>query len=282
MNDIGMSCTLFSREPFGNVLDEVSRGFSHWEIFSEQDHMVQSIASVFPEAVAGRGMTFSIHSSIADTNLAALNPIMREASVEEIVSEIKAAVDMGIDMMTVHPGLISMSVGGTRDRSVAVAKESMRRLDKAAQQYGVTLCIENMPDFWAMLGIRASELAEMIDGTDLSVCFDIGHANTSGQIEAMVDTFGDRIRNVHIHDNHGKSDEHLTIGDGDVDFGHVLRLLKGYAGRFIIESRSLDSALESQRRLRGLLGERCDFDVFPTVPSDWGTNLESTPFYGRP
>ena len=96
---------------------------------------------------------------------------------------------------------------------------------------------------------------EIIDGTDLSVCFDIGHANTSGQIDRMVELFGDRIRNIHIHDNLGEKDDHLTIGDGRVDFGYVLGLLRNYRGRYIIEARSLESAIESQARLRKLLGQ---------------------------
>ena len=112
-----------------------------------------------------------------------------------------------------------------------------------------------MPNFPVMLGIQADELNEIIDGTDLSVCFDIGHANTSGQIDRMVELFGDRIRNIHIHDNLGVKDDHLTIGDGRVDFGHVLGLLSNYRGRYIIEARSLESAVESQARLRKLLGQ---------------------------
>ena len=64
-----------------------------------------------------------------------------------------------------------------------------------------------------------------------------------------------RIRNIHIHDNLGEKDDHLTIGDGKVDFGHVLGLLSDYRGRYIIEARSLESAIESQARLRRLLGQ---------------------------
>ena len=92
-----------------------------------------------------------------------------------------------------------------------------------------------------------------MDGTDLGICFDIGHANTMGQIDDMVETFGDRIVNVHIHDNNGQRDEHLTIGDGAIDFDRVLGLLSSYRGNYIIESKNLDSAVESQSRLKKML-----------------------------
>ena len=69
----------------------------------------------------------------------------------------------------------------------------------------------------------------------------------------MIDAFSDRIANVHIHDNMGDRDSHLTIGDGNIDFRHVLKRLSSYGGNYIIESKDFDSAVESQSRLESLL-----------------------------
>lgn len=63
-----------------------------------------------------------------------------------------------------------------------------------------------MPNVPVMLGITAKELQEIIDGTNFEITFDIGHANTSNQIEEMIDTFKERIGNIHIHDNDGTRD----------------------------------------------------------------------------
>ena len=238
------------------MLAEISKEFTHWEIFSEADHMVQALDDVFFEAAGKSGMTFSLHTSIADTNIAALNPRMREAAVMELMTELECAASMDIDTVTIHPGVICLSVPGTRDRSIAAAKESCRLLDRAAAEFGIEhVCIENMPRFPVMLGVESAELAEIVDGTDLGITFDIGHAHTAGQIDAMIETFGDRIANIHIHDNDGEKDSHMTIGDGSIDFPSVIRKLSGYTGRYIIESKTLESAVESQRCLRGLLGE---------------------------
>ena len=255
MNVIGVSCTSFSTRPPMEVLREVSRDFAHWEIFSELEHSVQTMDDPFFEAAADSGMSFSLHTSISDTDIAALSPRMREASVMEILTELECAASMDIDTVTVHPGLVCLAVSqGTRDRSIAAARESCRLIDRAAHEFRIeNVCIENMPDFGFMLGIRAEELDAIVDGTELGITFDIGHANTACQIDAMIDTFGDRIANIHIHDNHGKDDEHLTIGDGTIDFKHVLGRLSNYKGRYIIESRNLESAVESQKRLREML-----------------------------
>lgn len=253
---VGVSCPNICTVSPTDSLAELSKGFTHWEIFSEADHMVQRLDDTFFEAAGQSGMTFSLHASIADTNIAALNPRMREATVMELMTELECAASMDIDTVTIHPGIISLSVPGTRDRSIAAARESCRMLDRAAKEFGVEhVCIENMPRFPIMLGIEPAELEAIVDGTDLGITFDIGHANTSGHIDDMIDTFGDRIANIHIHDNNGDADSHLTIGDGNIDFRHVLKRLSGYTGRYIIESKSIESALESQKRLRAMAGE---------------------------
>ncbi|OPY26526.1 MAG: hypothetical protein A4E31_01455 [Methanomassiliicoccales archaeon PtaU1.Bin030] len=62
-----------------------------------------------------------------------------------------------------------------------------------------------------------------------------------------------RIINLHVHDNRGEFDEHLPIGDGTVDFPQVIKGLKGYRGRYVIESRNLPDAVIGRDRLTTLL-----------------------------
>ena len=255
MNTIGVSCPDFGKIPFTEALESISREFKHWEIFSELEHYAPLVDMEHAVEIRSSKLTFSVHTGIADINVASNNERLREAAVENIVAEMKAASDLDIDTVTVHPGIINLAVKDIRARSVAQARISMKSIEHYAEEYGLYACIENMPNFPVMLGIQAEELKEIIDGTDLPVCFDIGHAHTAGQIDRMVELFGDRIRNVHIHDNMGEKDEHLTIGDGSVDFRHVLGLLKNYPHRYIIESRTLESAVDSQARLRKLLGQ---------------------------
>lgn len=252
---IGVSCTGFSSEPPAKWLDAIVGRFDLWEIFSEADHSIAAHTALFADLLPSYDLSYSVHAPICDVNLAAVSDRMREASLEETVATVKAANHLDIGTVTVHPGISSMALSGVEERTVRNAKESMKALDGIADEYGVTLAIENMPDMPFFLGRTASQLAEIIDGTDLSVCFDIGHANTMGQIDAMIKTFGDRIANIHIHDNNGKRDEHLTIGDGIIDFEELIPKLSWYGRNYIIESRSMESALESRDILEWLLFE---------------------------
>lgn len=250
---IGVSCTAFSSEDFCRTWDRVSEHFSHWEIFSEVEHAVENNLSRFIKSRDSYDMTYSIHSPICDTNVAALNENMRRATVDEMIMVMDCSRKMDIKTITIHPGIYSLAVYDVREKSVKAAQRSMKELEKAQNEHGVVLAIENMPSFEIMMGQTAKELETIIEGTDLKVCFDIGHAHTMGQIDAMLDTFRGRIANVHIHDNMGDKDSHMTIGKGNIDFKHVLSGLSSYKGNYIIESKTLESAIESKAVLEKML-----------------------------
>lgn len=250
---IGISCTQFSKDPFSEWIDPISDRFVLWELFSEAEMNVAVDTDAIYDLLSSYDLSYSLHTPICDMNVAALTERLRESSVDVLKDNARAANTLDIGMLTVHPGLSSMVVKGTEQMALERAKVSMRELERIASEYGVTMAIENMPNVPFFLGRTASQLADIIDGTDLKVCYDIGHANTMGENDAMVELLGDRIVNVHIHDNHGERDEHNTIGDGTVDFEHVLKSLRSYSHNFVIESRSFESAVESQERLKRLL-----------------------------
>lgn len=250
---IGVSCTAFSGTPVSDWVGPISERFGLWEIFSEADHCVYRDTRLILELLEEHDLACQVHSPICDWNIAALSDRLREASLKETMANIMAAEELGAKVVTVHPGLSSMAVSGTEERAAERARAAMRVLDRFVDGRDVRLAIENMPNVPFFLGRTAEQLASIVDGTDLGICFDIGHANTAGQIDAMIDTFGDRIINIHIHDNHGEKDEHLTIGDGAIDFEHVVRRLSGYRGNWIIESKGYDSAVQSLSVLENML-----------------------------
>ena len=250
---IGVSCTEFSAYDFNEVINEVAKQFTHWEIVSEAEHNIRNVEGLFASIKESYNLTYSIHAPISDINIGSLNERIREDSVLELLSTMESAVNLDIGLITIHPGMTSFAVPFMEEKAMAQAKKSLRAIDRISQQYGVTVAVENMPSMPFMLGHTCEELKELIEGTELRVCLDIGHANTTGQIDALIDGLKDRFANIHIHDNNGDNDSHLVIGEGSIDFPSVISKLKGYGGRFIIESNSFQEGVESQERLRSLL-----------------------------
>ena len=250
---IGVSSTEFSAYRFDEVITEVSKVFEHWEIFAEAEHRLPTVESLFREMMPSYNLSYSIHAPISDINIASLNERIREDSILEILTTAETAASLGIELITIHPGLTSMSVPYMEEKAMEKAKRSLSSIDRISSQYGVTIAVENMPSFPFMLGHTAEEMNELIGSTNLGFCLDIGHGNTTGQTDELIKTFRDRLVNIHIHDNHGEMDEHLTLGEGDIDFKSIISSLKGYTGNYVIESKSFPSAVESQDYLRPLL-----------------------------
>ncbi len=71
-------------------------------------------------------------------------------------------------------------------------------------------------------------LVDKVSNPRLGVCFDIGHAHALSETPALewVEVLGSRISYVHIHDNHGKKDEHLPLEEGNVPIKQVLDLIE--------------------------------------------------------
>lgn len=250
---IGVSSTEFSAYNAEEVLKEVAKEFKHWEIFAEGEHNLQNCVSMLGEIMPSYNkMTFSIHAPICDVNLASLNERMRESSTIEMMCVMEHAANLDIDMVTMHPGMYSLAVPYQEEKTIAALKKSLRTLDNVKREYGVKIAIENMPSFPMMLGKTADELMDIFNGTELGFCFDIGHANTTKQINEIIEKLGNRIINLHIHDNVGENDDHMTIGEGNIDFKDVISKLKNYKGNYIIESKSFQSAVESRDKLDAL------------------------------
>ncbi len=60
-------------------------------------------------------------------------------------------------------------------------------------------------------------------------CFDTGHMNafSTTAMQDWLDDLGAFLTQIHLHDNDGHWDDHLAVGDGNIDFD----ILFGYIAR---------------------------------------------------
>lgn len=249
---IAASSPAFSVMRFQDVLERISHDFEAWEVVGEGRHSLPAIEKEFLELTPSYDLEYSAHSPMSDINIGSLNPRMREASVQELLEGMGAAARMGMDVYTVHPGFLTPIGLVARDRVKEAVRSSLRRLEAMSGELGITIALENMPRSPFSMATEPGFLTELMDGIDIGICFDIGHANTMGLVDEFLE-LKDRFVNIHVHDNMGATDEHLPVGKGTVDFHSLLERLAGYSGRYVIESRGVDDAVESQRELRRLL-----------------------------
>ncbi|MBP5639269.1 MAG: sugar phosphate isomerase/epimerase [Victivallales bacterium] len=161
----------------------------------------------------------------------------------------EVAASFGVDSITIHVGNGQVSLPGyTFEQYQSAAIRSLKELVPLAEKLNITICIENI---WTDITTPESllQILKAVDSPYVGICYDAGHANlmardrgyeTSAPISTFVEKQGKTIPydehilekllphvvNCHLHDNKGQTDEHTLPGRGDIDWPHVMGLLK--------------------------------------------------------
>lgn len=223
-------------------------GYAGWEIVSDGNYRLENPECFrkVQDVLATTRLGASVHAPYGDLNIATLNdPIWRE-SIRQLCTCIEHAAPL-TDRVTIHPGYIS-PVGKMMPQKVwDLQKEALRQIGRCAAEHGVLACLENMISFKEFLCRLPEELIGMTEGIEgIGMTFDFGHANTIGKVSEFL-RYVDKADHIHVHDNHGLSDEHLPLGDGTIAWGTVGKTVASrYRGeRIVIEGRSVEEAKKS-------------------------------------
>jgi sugar phosphate isomerase/epimerase len=118
-------------------------------------------------------------------------------------------------------------------RKVDAAFAALEELKLFAGQRGVEILLENIPNDLSSPErlVQFDELTHL----RLNFVFDTGHANIGSGVEAAFRLMKDRIRSTHVHDNDGKTDQHLfpTLSEGGtIDWKKAMELLRSGGDRY--------------------------------------------------
>ncbi len=107
----------------------------------------------------------------------------------------------------------------------------MRDLTKRAKELGVHLVIENLckqvHNHHLFTNEEYFRIFENIP--DAESLIDLGHAHVNGlDVEKFLKTYGARVKGFHVHNNDGRSDQHLDYHKGTADIKKML----GLAGKY--------------------------------------------------
>ena len=228
-------------------------GFSGWEIVADGNYRLDQpgCLSRIREVLASTRLKASVHAPYGDLNLAALNYPIWQESIRQVCTCIEKAAEF-TDRVTVHPGYLSPAGKLVPQRSWEHQKTALMTIGQTAADVGVTACLENMIGIKEFLCREPEELVGMTEGIEgIGICIDIGHANTLGLVDRFL-PYLKSARHLHLHDNHGASDEHLALGTGTVDWKTVGRaVVSDYRGIIVVEGRNLREAETSSRVLSG-------------------------------
>ena len=154
----------------------------------------------------------------------------RLAAVDEIKRALEIAESIPFRYLIQHVGVSGEEYD---DYKIEAAFTALEEISVFARQRGVEVLLENTQNALA----TTERLVAFLQQTHLKLgfCLDVGHANMNEGVETAFRTLESRIRSTHLHDNDGKSDQHLfpfLSEGGTIDWRKTAELLRAHPDQY--------------------------------------------------
>ena len=169
----------------------------------------------------------------------------RAERMDKMKKSICAASLLSCKNWVIHPLMplgADDTVTGNERGTWDINLKFMNELLITAREYGVTICLENMPmtKFSMAKPSAILDFVEEIGDENFKICLDTGHVSVFDDLSLCdeVRRLGDKIKVLHIHDNKCGKDLHLMPYFGTIDWKVFARSLKdiGFNGVFSLET----------------------------------------------
>jgi sugar phosphate isomerase/epimerase len=132
------------------------------------------------------------------------------------------------------------------------ARKSVEEIVRAAEPLGVRVAVEVIPNELSRAGSLVHFVEEDLDALGVGICLDFGHAHIDGDVVDAVETVSEHVIATHLHDNRGRSDDHLMPLDGTIDWESALIAVQkiGYDGPMMFEVAAHGPTKDALARLK--------------------------------
>lgn len=255
---VGLSTLYCLGQPFSVLLRQLETvDMENIEFIDDRNHTfdearVESLKKIVKE----KGFATSVHAPFIDINIASPSKPIRTAVLARLKRSIQFSSELGSTLWVFHPGLQTGISHFAPGLDWQVNLESVRELLSASQEFGVNITIENGLHPLPFLMRTADDFTRFykdLGETSLGLTLDVGHANVNSQINEFFEKLPEKIVHAHLHDNHGRTDEHLGLGDGNINWSKIVRAFRkiSFKGTLVVESEK--NVEESIERLRALI-----------------------------
>jgi sugar phosphate isomerase/epimerase len=216
----------------------------------ELDSFDRGLLQRTAQTLVAAGVRPTVHAPFFDLNPGALDPLIRQATLQRLSQALTVAGELGARLMVVHPGVDKWRYPNLGQTWLALAGEFFPPLIEQAGTCDCRLALENIYEETPELLIQ---LVEGLDTEWFGHCFDAGHWNLFGRqpMADWLEALGAKLLHLHLHDNHGRADEHLPVGEGTIDFLPLQSRLRHLAPRpsITLEAHSPEHLQRSRRQV---------------------------------
>ncbi len=193
--------------------------------------------------------SLSFHAPFMDLCPGAVDSRIRGITVERFNRTLDLAELLKPACIVFHSGYEKWKYALQTDLWLRKSLETWQPLNERAEKLGVKIAVENIfEDEPSNLKL----LAERMSSGNFGICFDAGHCNLFSAVpmSTWLEDLKPYIIELHIHDNDKSADQHLPIGDGNVDFPALFAAVNGKDCVYTIEAHNPEDVLKSIERLK--------------------------------
>ncbi len=179
------------------------------------------------KTLSGGGLSITMHGPFLGIDAGSSDKRVREKTANVYSRALEVASSLKPLSIVLHGGYNEEEHGADVSAWAELSAKVFRRSVEDARSIDTVIAVENI---YELTPGPLKALAEMVESAHFGVCLDVGHLNiySEATMHEWLSVLSDKIKVVHIHDNHGKRDEHLAVGDGDIDFDTFFSLIRQY------------------------------------------------------
>ena len=253
MNRFGISTHLFHEQRLNrdHLVHIAAHGYEAIELFATRTHFDYhdaQAATQLAEWLADTQLELhSVHAPIVESlkegrwvgsfSNASGEETRRKAALAETEAALAIARQIPYRYLVVHLGMPTVEKVPPGDNQRDAARRSLEHIVESASHVGVRVAVEVIPNPLSSAEVLAHLLEEELEGVDIGVCFDYGHAHLMGDLGDAVETLAGHLWTTHVHDNNGRRDEHLLPFAGTIDWDAAMMETQkvGYDGALMFE-----------------------------------------------
>jgi sugar phosphate isomerase/epimerase len=244
-----------------------AHGFDRVELVATRTHFDYhdpAAAASLGSWLAGSGLGLhSVHAPFAESfadgrwgpafSNASGDEKVRARAVAETIAALEIARHVPFQFLVLHLGLPDSLPPPPGDNLRDAACRSIEQIEEHAERLGVRVALEVIPNGLSAPDSVADLIENRLDLPRLGACLDVGHALIMGDPVDAVESLSGTLITTHVHDNHGRNDEHLVPFEGNVDWPAVLISLEkiGYEGVLMLELANTSTPAAVLQKARG-------------------------------
>ncbi len=216
--------------------------FSHYALNKLDEKQCRQTA----ELLISSGIKVTFHAPFMDLRPGALDNKIRQVSIDRLKQVFDLVPYFHPLRIVCHPAYDSRYYVSCDEEWLENSMATWVELIGLIGESGTKIALENVYEREPSVLRR---LFELLNSDRICFCFDTGHFNVFARVPLGIwfDELGKYLGHLHLHDNHGKFDEHLPVGNGTFPFAELFQRLQDIEARPLItlEAHNRDDLWQS-------------------------------------